>query len=103
MTKQMLGGLAPFLSFGVAQHEAWLKAGLSGATLDRDIPVRRASGHVTTADSAMEAVAVVHAGMLLLAALKAGIDPGDAGRMVAEVLCNVLGMTKVSDSPAADY
>ena len=50
LTKRMLGGLAPYLCFGVAQHEAWLKASMIGATPDHDRCVRLATRHVGAVD-----------------------------------------------------
>lgn len=86
ITKQTLGGIAPYLCFGVAQHEAWLKAVLAGARPDLDRCIRAATRHVQNSDSTDEAAAVVHAGMLFVAALRAGIDPTDAGRLVEDAI-----------------
>jgi hypothetical protein len=103
LTKRMLGGLSPYLCFGVAQHEAWLKATMIGATPDHDRCVRLATRHVGAVDPSTEAVAVVHAGMLLVAAFKAGIDPGDAGRIVAESIQTILPMVEIQADPPTDY
>ena len=103
LTKRMLGGLTPYLCFGVAQHEAWLKTTMIGATPDHDRCVRLATRHVGAVDPSTEAVAVVHAGMLLVAALKAGIDSSDAGRIVAESIQTILPMVEIHANPPTDY
>ena len=102
-TKRMLDGLAPYLCFGVTQHEAWLKTSLIGATPDHDRCVRMATRRVGAVDPSTEAVAVVHAGMLLVAAFKAGIDPGDAGVIVAESIQTILPMVEIKADPPTDY
>ena len=102
-TKQMIGGLAPYLCFGVAQHEAWIKAAIIGATPDFERCVRTATRHVHNADPTEEAAAVIHAGMLFVAALKAGIDPADAGSIVDEALRMFLPAELLQGEPLADY
>ena len=103
LTTRMLGGLPPYICFGVAQHEAWLKASMIGATPDHDRCVRLATRRVGAVDPSTEAVAVIHAGMLLVAAFKAGIDPGDAGRIVADSMQSILPMVEIHADPPTDY
>ena len=74
-----------------------------GATPDHDRCVRLATRHVAAVDPSTEAVAVVHAGMLLVAAFKSGIDPGDAGRIVAESIQTILPMVEIQADPPTDY
>jgi hypothetical protein len=108
-TKQMIGGLAPYLSFGVAQHEAWLKAAIIGATPDFERCVRTATRHVHNADPTEEAAAVIHAGMLYVAARKAGIGPADAGWTVEQAMRVCLpeltepAAEPPKDEPETDY
>jgi hypothetical protein len=85
-TKEMIGGLAPYLCFGVAQHEAWIKTAIIGATPDHDRCIRMAERRLKETDSSKEAVSVIHAGLLLIGALKAGVHPADAGVLVAEAM-----------------
>ena len=102
-TKQMIGGLAPYLCFGVAQHEAWLKAAIIGATPDHERCVRMATRRLEDTDPTMEAVSVIHAGSLFVAALKAGIDPADAGSIVDHALRIFLPAEALAGEPATDY
>jgi hypothetical protein len=102
-TKQMIGGLAPYLCFGVAQHEAWLKAAIIGATPDDERCVRMATRRLRETDPTTEAVAVIHTGLLFVAALKAGIDPADAGTIVDHALGSFLPAEAPVSEPAADY
>ena len=102
-TKQMIGGLAPYLCFGVAQHEAWLKAAIIGATPDHERCVRTATRRLKESDSTTEAVSVIHAGLLFVAALKAGINPADAGSIVDHALCMFLPADALAGEPATDY
>ena len=101
-TKQMLGGLSPYLCFGVAQQEALLKASLLGATPDLDRSVRTATRHVESVDPATEATAVVHAGMMFVAALKAGVHPADAGICASEAVSLLFGVEETPEEPAAE-
>lgn len=91
-TKRMIGGLAPQLSFGVAQRDAVLRASMAGATLDYGRSVCAANRHINSRDPGFDAVAVVHAGMAFVAALRAGASPSDAGVCVAEALSKLLGI-----------
>jgi hypothetical protein len=103
-TMQLLGGLAPYLSFGVAQHEAWLKAAIIGATPDFERCVRTARRQVQDTDSGKEAAAVIHAGMLYVAARKAGIGPADAGWTVDQAMRICLPEAEPwKDEPETDY
>ena len=98
-TKQMLGGLSPYLCFGVAQQEALLKATLVGATPDHDRSVRMATRHVESVDPDTEATAVVHAGMMFVAALKAGVHPADAGVCASEAVSVLFGVEETPKEP----
>ena len=98
-TKQMIGNLAPYLCFGVAQHEAWIKTAAIGATPNHDRCVRLAERHLKETDPIKEAVAVIHAGLLLIGALKAGVHPGDAGILVAEAMSLCLPVAVEPASP----
>ncbi len=98
-TKTMLGGLPPYLSFGVAQHEALLKATLAGANPDHERSIRTATRHVENTDPSNEAVALVHAGMVLVGALKAGVHPADAGVLASETIYTILGLGEEADEP----
>jgi hypothetical protein len=102
-TKQMIGGLAPYLCFGVAQHEAWLKAAIIGATPDHERCVRMATRRLKETDQSTEAVSVIHAGLLFVAALKAGIDTAEAGRIVDHALRMFLPAEALVGEPATDY
>lgn len=103
-TKQMIGGLAPYLCFGVAQHEAWLKAAIIGASPDHERCVRMATRRLKEIDPTMEAVSVIHAGLLFVAALKAGIDPGDAGIIVDQAMRMFLPADEpLQGEPPTDY
>jgi hypothetical protein len=101
-TKQMIGNLAPYLCFGVAQHEAWIKTAAIGATPDHDRCVRLAERHLKETDPIKEAVAVIHAGLLLIGALKAGVHPGDAGILVAEAMSLCLPVEPASPQKPTD-
>lgn len=85
-TKRRIGALAPYLSFGVAQQEAIVKASLAGAPLDYSQSVQAANHHINTADPSIDAVAVVHAGIAFVGALRAGVSPADLGICVTEAL-----------------
>jgi hypothetical protein len=89
--------------FGVAQHEAWLKAAIIGATPDHERCVRMATRHLKETDPTHEAVTVIHAGLLFVAALKAGIDPDDAGYIVDHALRIFLPAEALVGEPATDY
>jgi hypothetical protein len=102
-TKQMIGGLASYLCFGVAQHEAWLKAAIIGATPDHERCVRMATRRLKETDPTAEAVSVIHAGLLFVAALKAGIDPADAGSIVDHALRIFLPAEALEGEPPTDY
>jgi hypothetical protein len=103
-TKQMIGGLAPYLCFGVAQHEAWLKAAIIGATPDHERCVRMATRRLKETDPTHEAASVIHAGMLYIAALKAGVHPGDAGIIVDQAMRMFLpAEVPLQGEPAPDY
>ena len=104
-TKEMIGGLAPYLCFGVAQHEAWLKAAIIGATPDHDRCVRMAERRLKETDPTKEAVSVIHAGLLFVAALKAGVHPGDAGIIVEKAMRMFLPAEtpRPKESPTTDY
>ena len=104
VTKRMIGGLAPYLCFGVAQHEAWLKAAMIGATPDHDRCVRIAETHLRKTDPTREAAAVIHAGMLYVAARKAGMGPADAGWTIDQAMQMVLPEEESPEGePATDY
>ncbi|MCF7676092.1 MAG: hypothetical protein K9N23_22865 [Akkermansiaceae bacterium] len=104
VTKRTIGGLAPYLCFGVAQHEAWLKAAMIGATPDHDRCVRMAEHHLRKTDPAQEAVMVIHAGMLYVAACKAGMSPGDIGWTIEQAMRMFLPEEEApEDEPATDY
>lgn len=103
LTAQMLGGLAPYLSYGVAQHEAMLKAHFIGGVPDKERAMRAAARHVGNVDPTNEAVAAVHSGMMLVAALKSGVHPADAGVLATNVICNLLGLKDLLREPATDY
>ena len=103
LTAQMLGDLAPYLSYGVAQHEALLKAHLIGAVPDIERSMRTAARHIESVDPSTEAVAVVHSGMVFVAALKAGIRAEDAGVLATNVICNILGLKDLLREPATSY
>lgn len=102
-TKHMIGGLAPYLCFGVAQHEAWLRASIIGASPDHERCVRMAMRRLKETDPTTEAVTVIHAGLLFVAALKAGIDPADAGSIVDHALRVFLPADALDGEPAMDY
>ena len=102
-TKQMIGGLAPYLCFGVAQHEAWLKAAIIGAPPDHERCVRMATRRLKETDQSTEAVSVIHAGLLFIAALKAGIDPAEAGRIVDHALRMFLPAEALVGEAETDY
>lgn len=103
LTAQMLGDLAPYLSYGVAQHEAMLKAHFIGGVPDKERAMRAAARHVENVDPTTEAVAAVHSGMMLVAALKAGIHAEDAGVIATNVICNILGLKDLLREPATSY
>ena len=103
-TKQVTGAIAPYLCFGVAQHEAWLKAAMIGATPDHDRCVRIAENHLRKTDPSREAAEVIHAGMLYVAARKAGISPADAGWTIDQAMRMFLPEEDAPvDESATDY
>ena len=102
-TKLMIGGLAPYLSFGVALQAALVKASLAGVSLDYEGSVRAAIHHISSGDPAVDAVAVVHAGMAFVGALRAGVSPADAGICVTEALFRPRGIEGASGATNVDY
>ena len=102
-TRELLRGITPFISFGIAQEEALLKASFIGATPDLDRSIQQATRHTATVDQSDEAVAAVHAGMMLVAALKAGVHPADAGLLATETVCGLLGVKRVLGEPELEY
>lgn len=102
-TRRMLGGVAPYICFGVAQHEAWIKTSLIGSTPDLDRCIRKATRHVADVDPTDEAAAAMHAGMLLVAALKSGMAAEDAGVVATDAICGLLGLGKLMVDPDMDY
>ena len=104
VTKRMIGGLAPYLCFGVAQHEAWLKAAMIGATPDHGRCARNAETHLRKTDPTLEAAAVIHAGMLYVAARKAGMGPADAGWTIDQAMRMFLPEEEAAGGyPTTDY
>jgi len=102
-TRELIGGIAPFISFGIAQEEALLKASFIGATPDLDRSIQQANCHMASVDKNDEAVAAIHAGMMLVAALKSGVHPADAGVLATETICGLLGIKSVLGKPELDY
>lgn len=102
-TKRMIGGLAPKLSFGVALQEALLRASRVGATPDYGRSVCVANRYINSSDPAFDAVAVVHAGIAFVAALRAGVAPSDAGICVTESLFQLLGIDGTLGVTKEDY
>lgn len=101
--REMLGDLAPLLAFGVAQHEALLKATFIGATPDLQRSIEIATRHIEQIDPTDEAVAAIISGMLLVAALKAGVYAGDAGILATTAVCNLYGIKSIYKDPDTDY
>jgi len=89
-TSRMLGGLAPYLIHGIAQHQAWLYAVTLGVNPeDSEIAM-----HLDDIDPSIEAVSVVHAGMVFLAALKVGLTPKEAGETAVQTISGILGINR---------
>ena len=102
-TKQRIGALAPYLSFGVAQQEALVKASLAGVPLDYCQSVHAANRQISKADPAIDAVAVVHAGIAFVGALKAGVSPTDLGTCVTDALRPLFGIEETPDATDLGY
>lgn len=61
-----------------------------GGTPDQGRCIRNAETHLRKTDPTLEAAAVIHAGMLYVAARKAGMGPADAGWTIDQAMRMVL-------------
>lgn len=87
-TTKMLGGLIPYVSHGIEQQRVWLE--LAGfVELADDNQTIRAMKRIP--DHA-QAVAAFHAGIMLVAALKAGADDESAGIVASDAVRGLLGI-----------
>jgi hypothetical protein len=91
-TKRLVGNLAPFLSFGMAQQEALTRAAIIDGSVTYEQTVHYANRHLNSNDPAIDAVAVVHAGMTFVGILRAGVSPANAGICTVEALHGLLGL-----------
>ena len=95
-TSRILGAFAPYLTEGIAHHQAWLYAAMLGVRPDES----ELALSLEDIEPRTEAVAAVHAGMVLLAALKVGLSPEEAGETATEAISGILGLNRVkSDDP----
>lgn len=101
--KQMIGDLAPFISFGVGVQEAATRAAMSHGDLDYPQSVHAGNQHLNSRDPAIDAVAVLQVGMSFLGMLRAGVSPSDAGICAFDANQAFLGLDSDQKDAETDY